>query len=199
MLLDLADTVRQATLAFEAYDHTKALELAEHFFWNFTDDYLELVKDRAYNATGTYSVESQASAAIALRRALVVLLRLFAPFLPFATDEVWSWWQKDAGSIHRASWPTADELLNGLDKSNAGLLDVAGAALFGIRKAKSDAKVSMKAEITSATLAAPEAELASIRLFEADLKSVGRIDVLNFAEAAELTVLDVVLKETENN
>jgi valyl-tRNA synthetase len=198
LLLSLASVVTDATEAFETYDHTKALELAEHFFWNFTDDYLELVKDRAYNAAGNYSLAQQASAAIALRRALAVLLRLFAPFLPFATDEVWSWWQKDAGSIHRASWPTADELLNGVDAANSGLLNVAGEALFGIRKAKSDAKVSMKAEITSATLAAPEGALAGIRLFEADLKSVGRIEQLNFVMAEELAVLDVVLKETED-
>jgi valyl-tRNA synthetase len=199
MLLKLARVVSEATEAFEAYDHTKSLELSEQFFWGFTDDYLELVKERAYNANGTYSLAQQASAAIALRSALSVLLRLFAPFLPFATDEVWSWWQKDAGSIHRASWPTAEELLAGLDASNGGLLDVASSALFGIRKAKSDAKVSMKAEIESLTIAAPAADLTSIRAIESDLKSVGKIDVMNFAEAEALSVLDVVLKETENS
>ncbi len=199
MLLKLARVVSEATEAFEGYDHTKSLELSEQFFWGFTDDYLELVKERAYNANGTYSLAQQASAAIALRSALSVLLRLFAPFLPFATDEVWSWWQKDAGSIHRASWPTAEELLAGLDASNGGLLDVASSALFGIRKAKSDAKVSMKAEIESLTIAAPAADLTSIRAIESDLKSVGKIDVMNFAEAEALSVLDVVLKETENS
>ena len=199
MLLKLARVVSDATDAFEAYDHTKSLELSEQFFWGFTDDYLELVKERAYNANGTYSLQQQASAAIALRTALSALLRLFAPFLPFATDEVWSWWQKDAGSIHRASWPTANELLVDLDGSNGGLLDIASSALFGIRKAKSDAKVSMKAEIESLTIAAPAADLTSIRAIENDLKSVGRIGVINFAEAEELAVLDVVLKEAEDN
>ena len=196
MLLSLADVVREATRAFENYDHTKSLELTEKFFWNFTDDYLELVKERAYGQADA-SPAAQASAAIALRQALHTMLRLFAPFLPFATEEVWGWWQTDAGSIHRASWPTVEELTDGLDASNHGLLELAAIALVGIRKAKSDAKASMKAEVLSATLKAPAAVLTSIRVFEKDLKGVGRIEDLAYAEADEVAVIDVVLKPTE--
>jgi len=193
MLLALADVVRDATVAFENYDHTKALELTEKFFWNFTDDYLELVKERAYGQGGA-TTATQASAALALRKALHVMLRLFAPFLPFATEEVWGWWQKNAGSIHRASWPTVAELTDGLDAGNHGLMEIASVALFGLRKAKSDAKASMKAEVTSATLQAPAAALTSVRVFESDLKAVGRIAELSYAEAAEIQVTDVVLE-----
>ena len=197
LLFGLADVVRSATAAFESYDHTKALELAEHFFWKFTDDYLELVKDRAYNAGGEVTAAQQASAAITLRRALHTMLRLFAPFLPFATDEVWSWWQTDAGSIHRAAWPTAEELTAGLDGSNAPLLGLASSALVGVRKAKSDAKVSMKAAVESAVLEAPAAVLTSLRLLETDLKSVGRIEALGYAEGEEVAMVDVILKAIE--
>ena len=195
MLLSLADVVRGATEAFEAYDHTKALELAEKFFWGFTDNYLELVKDRAYNASGESTKAQQASAAIALRKALHTMLRLFAPFLPFATDEVWGWWQTGAGSIHRAAWPTAEELTEGLDASNHGLLELAATALFGVRKAKSDAKVSMKAAVESAVIEAPAAVLTSLRLIETDIKAVGRIASLAYAEGEELAMVDVVLAE----
>jgi len=198
LLLELADVVRDATAAFEAYDHTKALELAERFFWGFTDDYLELVKERAYGQ-GDATATAQASAVLALRKALHTMLRLFAPFLPFVTDEVWGWWQNTAAgqgaSIHRAAWPTAAELTDGLDASNHGLLQLAGTALVGIRKAKSDAKVSMKAPIESATLVAPAAVLTSLRGIEADLKSVGKIADLAYAEAAEVAFADVVLAE----
>ncbi len=197
MLLGLADVVRGATAAFNSYDHTKALELAEHFFWGFTDDYLELVKERAYNAEGKYSAAQQASAAIALRRALHVMLRLFAPFLPFATDEVWSWWQTDAGSIHRAAWPTAEELTAGLDAGNASLLELASQAVSGVRKAKSDAKVSMKAVVESAVLQAPAAVLTSLRLLETDLKSVGRIVTLGYVEGEEVAMVDIILAEVD--
>jgi valyl-tRNA synthetase len=197
LLFGLAEVVRGATAAFESYDHTKALELAEHFFWKFTDDYLELVKDRAYNANGEVSAAQQASAAITLRRALHTMLRLFAPFLPFATDEVWSWWQTEAGSIHRAPWPTAEELVDGLDGANAPLLGLASSALVGVRKAKSDAKVSMKAAVESAILEAPAAVLTSLRLLETDLKAVGRIETLGYAEGEEVAMVDVILKAIE--
>ena len=196
MLLSLADVVREATRSFENYDHTKALELTEKFFWNFTDDYLELVKERAYGQAGA-TPAAQASAAIALRQALHTMLRLFAPFLPFATEEVWGWWQTESGSIHRATWPKVEELTDGLDASNHGLLELAATALVGIRKAKSDAKASMKAEVLSATLQAPAAVLTSIRVFEKDLKGVGRIEDLAYAESDEVAVVDVVLKPVE--
>ena len=192
LLLSLGDVVSEATTAFENYDHTKALELAEKFFWNFTDNYLELVKERAYGQGGFNEAE-QASAVIALRQALLTLLRLFAPFLPFATDEVWSWWQVGQGSIHRSSWPTREELTEGLDPQYLELLELAEQALFGIRKAKSDEKASMKAELTQAVLVAPESKLAAITLLQADLKAAGRIANLEFVAGDELSVRDVVL------
>jgi valyl-tRNA synthetase len=141
------------------------------------------------------SAAKQASAAIALRTALHVMLRLFAPFLPFATEEVWGWWQKGAGSIHRASWPIVEELTEGLEKGNAGLLDLASIAVGGVRKAKSDAKASMKAAVESATIEAPASVLTSLRLLEADLKSVGKILDLAYAEGPEVAMTQIVLAE----
>ena len=195
LLLNLAEVVNEATRAFESYDHTKALEVTEQFFWNFTDNYLELVKERAYGH-GDYTSAEQSSAALALRKALHTMLRLFAPFLPFATDEVWAWWQS-SGSIHRASWPTADELLTDLDGSNLALLELSKEALFGLRKAKSDAQVSMKATVESATLVSPATVLTELRKLEADFKAVGKIETLNFEEGEEFAVKDVVLAPVE--
>jgi valyl-tRNA synthetase len=197
LLLNLAEVVKDATTAFENYDHTKALEVAEQFFWNFTDNYLELVKERAYGQ-GDYTSAEQASAAVALRKALHTMLRLFAPFLPFATDEVWSWWQTGAGSIHRAAWPKPEELTQNLDASNLPVLELAKEALFGLRKAKSDAKVSMKAAVESATLVSPAAVLTTLRLLEADFKAVGKIADLAFEEGEAFAVENVVLAEVED-
>jgi valyl-tRNA synthetase len=196
LLLNLAQVVEDATIAFENYDHTKALELAEKFFWNFTDDFLELVKERAYGQ-GNFNRDEQASALVALRQALLTLLRLFAPYLPFATDEVWSWWQVDKGSIHRSAWPTAEELVAGLDKTNIDLLQLASQALFGTRKAKSDAKASMKAEVLTANLFAPEAAVKRLELLLPDLKASGRIASLTILVGEDLAISDVVLAPTE--
>ena len=195
MLLNLAAVVAEATTAFENYDHTKALELAESFFWGFTDDYLELVKERAYGQ-GEFTVAEQTSAVLALRKALIVLSRLFAPFLPYATEEVWSWWQSAAGSVHLAAWPTAQELADGLDQANEPLLTLAADALHQLRKAKSDAKASMKADVQSATIEVPAEAEKSVNLLLADLRAAGRIQELKVAVGSELAMKDIVLAPT---
>ena len=167
MLAALRDVVRQATASFDEFDYTSALEVTERFFWQFCDDYLELVKERAYGAAGDAPA---ASAQAALRLALNVLLRLFAPFLPFVTEEAWSWWQD--GSVHHATWPDADELP---DAGDPALLEAIAAALIGIRGAKSQARASMKTEVARAAVTGPEALLAGLRQVETDLRAVGRI------------------------
>jgi valyl-tRNA synthetase len=193
MLAALAEVVTGATKAFENYDHTKALELTESFFWNFTDDYLELVKERAYGQNTDPA--AQASAVSALRIALLALTKLLAPFIPFATEEVWSWWQK--GSVHRSSWPLAEELSSFNGDQNVALLSLASQALIGIRKAKSDEKLSMKAEISSLTIEANEADIESLKHIESDLKSVGKIDQVSYKASESLAISGVTFKPAQ--
>ncbi len=187
MLATLRGVATDATAALDAYDHAKAMEVTESFFWNFTDDYLELVKERAYDATHA----DQGSAAAALRIALTVLLRLFAPVLPFATEETWSWFA--SGSVHRAAWPTVDELPEGGD---TGVLTTASAALIGIRRAKTDAKASQKTEVTSCAIAAPATAQAWLEAAADDLKAVGRIHALDIVEGSEVAVTSIELAPT---
>ncbi len=185
MLASLSDVVRTATDAFASYDHTKALETAESFFWTFTDDYLELVKDRAYGAQ--FSDQERGSAVLALRSALSVLVRLFAPFLPFASEEVWSWWQE--GAVHQTGWPTVDELKG----STPNLMALTSEALILIRKSKSDLKLSMKAEIAQLKLKAP----SLMKSVAKDLQSVGNIAELELIESSEIEILEVRFAEAQ--
>jgi hypothetical protein len=145
LLARLADVVDEATAAFELYDYTRALERTEAFFWSYCDDYIELVKGRAYGEG-----DAAQSASRALRLSLDVLLRLFAPVLPFATEEVWSWWQE--GSVHAQPWPEAASLreAGGDDRSDPDCLSVAAEVLQAVRRAKSEAKASMRTPVTRA-------------------------------------------------
>ncbi|MGN7801022.1 valine--tRNA ligase [Leifsonia sp. 22587] len=186
MLQNLAAVVADATTALENYEHSRALEIVEPFFWTFCDDYLELVKERAYGEAG----EEQASAVVALRVALSTFLRLFAPVLPFAAEEAWSW--SEEGSVHVAPWPVATEVA--LDWSaDREVLAIVGRALTGIRGAKTAAKASQRTPVDSAVIAGPAAEIAAVESAAGDLRSVGRIADLRFASADELQVTDILL------
>ena len=186
LLAGLRDVVARATAGFEAWDFTRALEVTEQWFWAFCDDYLELVKDRAYGAQGDAVA---ASARATLRISLDVVLRLLAPVLPYVTEEVWSWTHD--GSVHRAAWPTVDEVPAGGD---AALLTAVGSALAAVRKAKSEAKVGMRAEVPSMTLVGPDAALAHVRAAEADLRAAGKLTgILDFAAGDEVGARDIEL------
>jgi valyl-tRNA synthetase len=187
MLARLADVVQDATTALESYDHARALELTESFFWTFCDDYLELVKERAYS-----DGPGAASAAASLRLALTTLLRLFAPFIPFATEESWSWFRH--GSVHRAEWPTVEETRAPAGDATPLVLAATSGVLIGIRRAKTAAKASQKAPIARAVVTAPEQELWAIEQAAADIRAVGRIASLEFVAGEELSV-DVELAD----
>ncbi|HEX2076002.1 MAG TPA: valine--tRNA ligase [Geodermatophilus sp.] len=183
LLASLTSVVDEATAAMEDYNYTRALEVTEAFFWSFCDDYVELVKSRAY-ATGPAAESAQATLALALS----VQLRLFAPVLPFVTEEVWSWWQ--SGSVHRALWPTASELPTGGDPA---VVTVVAEALAAVRKAKSEAKQSMRADVASATVTAPAAQVPLVEAARGDLTDAGRIAELAVVAGEGPLTVDVVL------
>ncbi|MEJ8283166.1 valine--tRNA ligase [Curtobacterium citreum] len=193
MLAELGAVVEQATAAFDGFDHARALEIVERFFWTFCDDYLELVKERAYGTAADATHETQASAVLALRGAIDVLLRLLAPFLPYATEEVWAWTHET--SVHRASWPTAADLPT--DAAPTGLLAAVGQALIGIRGAKTAAKASQKTPVTRAVVAAPTETRVLIERAAVDLAAVGRIENLSFVDGDELAVTEIELAEQQ--
>ncbi|WP_053353052.1 valine--tRNA ligase [Leucobacter musarum] len=196
VLAGLATVIDDATRAFENYDHARALELTESYFWTFCDDYLELVKERAHNGSG----QTQASAVTALRTSLSVFVRLLAPFLPYATEEVWSWFGE--GSVHQAAWPVTAEATDlAGEGADAGLLGLVGGALVGIRGAKTAAKASQKTPVSVAVIQAPAADLPRLESASVDLAAVGRIAELQLVasddDASGVVVADIQLAPVE--
>ncbi|MFD9861766.1 valine--tRNA ligase [Streptomyces alboflavus] len=211
LLADLAATVDEATAAFDDFDYTRALSCTETLFWRFCDDYVELVKARAYGDHGDAAARD--SARETLRTALDTVLRLFAPTLPFVTEEVWSWYAP--GSVHRAAWPSAEEVLAGAqgaagpgraegDPDGGGreaasdgghreagdpdgsVLATAAEVIAGVRKAKSLARLSMRAEIATVVVRGPRDVLDRFALAAADVRAAGRVGevVLEVADGA---------------
>ncbi|HEV3402439.1 MAG TPA: class I tRNA ligase family protein, partial [Acidimicrobiales bacterium] len=183
MLGRLANLVEEATTAFSGYDYARALERTEGLFWEFCDDYLELVKSRAYGSQGE---EAAASAHHALTLALSTLLRLFAPFLPFVTEEVWSWWQE--GSVHRAPWPRAAEVREAAGDADPLVLEAAAAVLGEVRKSKTAARASMRAEVDRAVVVDAAPRLAALAQAAADVREAGRIAALDVRPGDALSV-----------
>ena len=157
---DLASTVERATNAFEDFECARALAAVEGFFWSsFTDAYIELVKERA-RADGQTLAPQRTSAVATLRLGLNVILRLFAPTLPYVTEEVWSWaFARQTGipSIHVAPWPEAKDFDHVPPPANAGSFSTAAAALGAINRAKTNARVSLARPATRITLECNEA------------------------------------------
>ena len=183
LLAGLDALVIEATTAFEAYDYARALERTEAFFWTFCDDFVELVKNRAYGSLGD---DRAASARFALRTTLSTLLRLFAPFLPFVTEEVWSWWQ-EGGSVHRAAGPepasVEAEAGGAAGRAGAAASADAGVTTFDavryvlaeIRRRKTEAGVSLRAEVAKVEISGPAALLELVLAGADDLKQAGAI------------------------
>jgi valyl-tRNA synthetase len=196
MLGRLASVVEEATAAFAEYDYARALERTESFFWSFCDDYLELVKGRAY---GDPASPGPASAQAALALALSTVLRLLAPILPFVTEEVWSWWR--TGSIHRASWPEVGELGASIadpDGREAIVLDVVAEVLGEIRRAKTTAKRSMRWEVASLTVSDTGERLDALLAAEEDLRAAGGVRSLETVVVPEAeAAVEVILAEDE--
>jgi valyl-tRNA synthetase len=186
ILARLATVTSAATSSFEDYDYARALERTESFFWWYCDYYVELVKGRRY----AREPGAAASVSRALRMSLSVLQRLLAPFLPFACEEVWSWWQE--GSVHRAAWPLAAELQGAVaspeqDREDTALA-LAADVLAEVRKAKSQARLPMRAPVRRAVVRDLPERLAALELGREDLLAAGAIEQLESEPGEELSV-----------
>ncbi len=182
LLARLVEVVDEATTAFDGYDYARALERTERFFWGFCDDYVELVKQRAY---GDGDETGADSARTALRLALDTVLRLFAPHLPFVTEEVWSWWRE--GSVHHASWPERTAL--GAHAGDPAVYDVAAEVLGAVRKAKTGQQRSLRTEVQRLVVRDTAERLAALEAATGDVREAARSSAgIETSTAAEFAV-----------
>jgi valyl-tRNA synthetase len=176
-IAELRQLVAQATASFEKFDHAHALMDTESFFWNrFTDTYIELTKTRARDEAPAAEA-ARGSAVAALRLGLSVLLRLLAPFMPYITEEIWSWaFAVETGhpSIHRAPWPQESELDAVASPQDTASFETAVLAQAAINKVKADAQVGMGREVEHLSLAAHPATLERLRPALDDVLSATR-------------------------
>ncbi len=191
MLADLAAVVADATAAYDGYDYARALEQTERFFWTFCDDYVELVKQRAYGSQGEAASES---ARAALLTALEAQLRLFAPPLPFVTEEVWSWWRP--GSVHQAVWPDPAPLRAAAGAADPAVFAVAADVLGAVRKQKTEQQRSLRVEAVRVVVRDTAARLALLRLALDDVREAARAREIELVEGEPFTV-EVELAEPD--
>ena len=184
MLADLATLVHDATVAFDGYDYARALERTEAFFWEFCDQYLELIKTRAYGSRGDHAARS---ADAALRLALSTLLRLFAPFLPFVCEEVWSWWQP--GSVHRAPWPDESVVRDAAADGDPLAYTMAAEVLSAVRRSKTEAKRSLKWPVDSVEVTDESNRAAALDSVLDDVRDASNAASLSVAVGAASVVV----------
>jgi valyl-tRNA synthetase len=179
MLESLSALVKFATEKLDAYDYASVLDQVEKSFWTFCDDYIELVKGRRY---GDFGPEGAGSANTALATALSVYLRLFAPYLPFVTEEVWSWWRE--GSVHRASWPSPDEIEG---RGEAQVYLETSQVLGEVRRQKSLNGWKTKTPV-NVVIEGDPARVAAVQVAEKDLGAAVSASSLTFRDGQGLAV-----------
>ncbi len=189
LLGTLSAVVEDATQRFEAYDTAGALDVIETWFWSYlTDNYLELSKGRAYSqdpsAIATWSI------------ALSSVLRLFAPFLPFITDEIWSWHfaarHESLRSIHRATWPSVAEYSPSIASPDA--FKAAADTIGAIRRAKSEHDMSIRALVDTMTVRASADTLQALEPVLADVVSAGNVGALELVDPDGFDEVEIVFE-----
>ena len=136
--------IRISTESFEEYEYSRTKIEAENFFWNvFADYYLEIIKDRLYNKGR--GVNAKRSAQYTLYYTLLIVLKLFAPIMPYITEEIYQLYFKKnekEKSIHNSSWPSYGRIR--LDKKLEKGGDLMISIIADVRKFKSEHRKSLK-------------------------------------------------------
>lgn len=192
-IAELRPLIERATAAFESFDYAQALSLTDQYFWStFCDNYIELAKPRTYDEDLT---EGRLSAAATLRLMHRTLIRMFAPFIPFITEEIWRWAYSDDAdmhtSVHRSPWPTLAEFAGIPEPKSARVWPLTLQVVEAVRKAKAEANLSIKAPVKLVEVTCTPDDGAALDHMVLDITrmlSIQEFDLDEKPNAAELSV-----------
>ncbi|MFP4189438.1 MAG: valine--tRNA ligase [Candidatus Woesearchaeota archaeon] len=182
ILAKLNRTIKKATDAFESYEFSRARRETDHLFWQTCDDYLEIAKDRLYNPENR-GKQARRSAQYTLHEVLKALLKMYAPILPFITEEVYSWKfaeEDNIKSIHNSAWPSIGEYRE--DIIDAG--EEAISVIHEARRFKANHEMSMKKELSRIKIATG----CDLTGFIDDIKSTTKATDIEISEAEETSI-----------
>ncbi len=172
----LRTVITQSTRSLDGFDYAAALQVIEEAFWSFCDNYLELVKLRSYADEDS---PGRRSAVATLSWGLRTFLRLLAPFLPYVTEEVWSWrFAADGreGSVHTSAWPVIGEVAAVPEPPERGTFEAAVEVLAKIRGTKTTSQKSLRWPVARLEIAGPaELRAALAPVFE-DVLRAGNVE-----------------------
>ena len=185
ILTKLQGIIKESTDTYEAFEYAKSKALVDNFFWNtFCDHYLEVIKERIYNPN-TYGEDAKTSAQWTLRKAHEAILKLFAPIMPYITEEIYSYAYatSEKNSIHTSPWPAYEEALVDRDAEKAG--DLLVEVLNAVRKRKSEKQVSLRTPVTNLVIECSEEDTKLLKLVEDDLKAATKAEQVTYSDAEE--------------
>jgi valyl-tRNA synthetase len=198
LLSKLHDVITKVTDFFEKYEFAKARKEAELFFWHvFCDNYLEMVKQRLYNRA-EYSEEEVKAAQYCLYHGLLSVLKIFAPIMPYITEEIYSYYfmqREDTKSIHASSWPQAESWWRDEETEKNG--DLAVEIISAIRQYKNKNRMPLNAELEELQL--PEKIKSRLAHFEAAIKDTMKIKNISYKKEIQNPNAVVVFEDREIN
>jgi valyl-tRNA synthetase len=183
----LMSRIKSATESLDKYEYSHALSLVEQFFFaEYCDNYLEIVKERLWNSD-RFPSEHVEAARFTLHRVLFDVLKLFAPFIPYITEELYRIVflpLGGPGSIHVSEWPRFDESLIDAEADEAGrlLVDV----LTGVRRWKTSQKVHSYYPLSKMVITAGKKEEARLLPIAADVQAAAHAESLAFGEGGDV-------------
>ena len=171
--------LEKITESLNKYQFAEALNLTEDFFWNyFTDNYIELVKNRRFNGSSVDSLSASTTLILILEN----VLKLFAPFVPMITDEIWLTMYPDKKSIHLQRWPQKIDV--DLNNISSHEFEVAKESIASIRKEKTSNEIGLGKEVEKITITVNKEKIEALNQVLGDVQDAARANnlVINSSE-----------------